>query len=127
MKYIIDSYAWIEYLDGTSKGQKLKEILMKENEIYTLGLSITEIISRVKRMDKDVETAYKAITFNSMIVQIDQETAKRAGLFHAEMRKKIKDFGIVDSLIYLIAKKLNAKIITGDEHFRNFKEAIFIK
>lgn len=127
MRYLIDSYAWIEYLDGTSKGLKVKKILTSESEIFTLSLTITEIISRVKRMNKDVEIAYKAITSNSKVVQIDQETAKQAGLFHAEMRKKIKDFGLVDSLIYLTAKKLNAKIVTGDEHFRNIKEAILIK
>ena len=127
MRYLVDSYAWIEYLDGTSNGLKVKEILTKNNEIYTLSLTIAEIISRTKRMEKDVDIAYKAITLNSKIIQINQENAKKAGLFHAEIRKKIKDFGLVDSLILVVAKDLNARIVTGDKHFRGMKSILFIK
>ena len=43
-----------------------------------------------------------------------------------EIRKKIKDFGLADVFVLLTARKLNAKIITGDPHFKGFKEAILI-
>lgn len=127
MKYLIDSYAWIEYLDGTQKGQKVKELLIKENEIFTLVLTLTEIISQAKRKEIDVEGIYTAILNNSKIIDITSETAKSAGILHAETRKKIKDFGLVDSLLVITAKRIDAKMVTGDEHFKNFKNIIFIK
>jgi predicted nucleic acid-binding protein len=126
MKCIIDSYAWVEYLDGTVSGSKVKEILMKE-EAYTLILSIAEVISRAKRTGKNTDEVYNAISLNSRIINITPELSRDAGILHAEMRKKIKDFGLIDAFILLTARKMNAKIITGDEHFRGFKEAILIK
>ena len=42
------------------------------------------------------------------------------------MRKKFKDFGLIDSMILLTTRKLDAKILTGDPHFKGFKETIFI-
>jgi predicted nucleic acid-binding protein len=127
MKYIIDSYAWIEYLDGSSPGEKVKKILEGDNEIFSLNLTISEVVSRVKRKNGDVDIAFTAINSISKVAEITPEMAKKAGKFHAEIRKKIKDFGLVDSLILILARELNAKVVTGDEHFRGFKETIFIK
>ena len=127
MKYLIDSYAWIEYLDGSISGLKVKDILTKNEEVLTLNLSIAEIISRTKRQDKNVEGVYNAIVSNSKIININAEIAKDAGILHAEIRKKIKDLGLIDAFVLLTARRLKTKIITGDEHFRKLKEAVLIK
>lgn len=127
MKYLVDSYAWIEYLDGSFAGEKVMKILKGGNEIYSLNLVISEVVSRVKRKKGNFELAYNSIVSNSKIVEMTPEIAKESGLFHSEIRNKIKDFGLVDSIVFVISKKLNAKILTGDEHFRKFKEAVMIK
>ena len=50
MKYIIDSYAWVEYLEGSKLGEKVREIINdKDKEIFSLNLTIAEIVSKVKR------------------------------------------------------------------------------
>ncbi len=127
MKYLIDSYAWIEYLDGTIKGKKVRELLMQDYEIYTITLTIAEVISRIKRKNGNVDIAYEAINANTKVIWETAEVAKEAGVFHAQIREKIKDFGLVDALIYVNARKLGAKIVTGDEHFRTFKDVVFLK
>jgi len=128
MKCIIDSYAWIEYLEGSKLGEKVREMIINENnEIFSLNLCIAEVVSKAKRKNLDVETAFKAININSRVVEVTPEIAKKAGLFHAEIRSKIKDFGLVDALILMLARELNAKILTGDPHFKDYKEAIFMK
>ena len=127
MKYIIDSYAWIEYLEGSKLGEKVREIILNNYELYSLNLTIAEVISKVKRKKGDSEIAFKAITSNSKILEITPEMAKNAGLFHAEIRQKIKNFGLVDSLLLIVARELKAKILTGDNHFKGFKEAVFIE
>ncbi|GBE19286.1 MAG TPA: PIN domain-containing protein [Candidatus Pacearchaeota archaeon] len=126
MRYIIDSYAWVEYLEGSKLGEKVRDILTGKNEIYSLNLTIAEVISRVKRKKGSIEIAYNAINSNSKVAEITPEIAKKAGLFHMEIRSKIKNFGLVDALILILARELNAKILTGDKHFKGFKEAIFI-
>ncbi|MBS3080779.1 PIN domain-containing protein [Candidatus Pacearchaeota archaeon] len=126
MKCIIDAWAWVEYLEGTVYGTKVKEIL-ENNEIYTSVITITEVISKVKRINKDVEVAYKAITTHSKIIPIHNDIAKDAGLFHADVYKKINDMGMADCILLITARRINAKIVTGDRHFKNFKEAILIR
>jgi len=127
MRYIIDSYAWVEYLEGSQLGEKVREIIInKNNEVFSINLTIAEVVSKAKRKNLNVETAYRAINSNSKVAEVTPQIARDAGLFHANIRKEIKNFGLVDALILMLARKLNAKILTGDPHFKQFKEAIFM-
>ena len=127
MRVVFDTYAWVEYLKGSETGIKVQKILeSQENEIFSSVITIAEVSSISKRESKDVELGYTIINNLSKIHSITTELAKEAGTLHAEMRKKIKDFGMADSLVLLTARKLGAKILTGDPHFKGFKEAILI-
>ncbi len=126
MKYCIDAYAWIEYLNGGEKGEKVNSFLTKENEIYILAITIAETVSKVKRRKQNAEIAYDAMIKNAQIIGITPRMAKEAGLLHAERRKEIPNFGLADALLLVLARKIKAHIITGDHHFKNFKEAIMI-
>ena len=127
MKYVIDAYAWIEYFIESSQGKKVKEAVeSQDNEIFTSIITIAEVSSIGVREKRDVELGNKSILSLSSIYFINLELAKEAGILHAEIRKKIKDFGLADVFVLLTARKLNAKILTGDPHFKRFKEAILI-
>lgn len=127
MRYIIDAHAWIEYFLGSDRGSKVKEILESEqNGIFTSIITIAEVTSITKRENKDAEEKYNDIINLSKIYGITAEFAKEAGILHAEIRKKIKDFGLADAVVLLTARKLGAKLVTGDPHFKGFKEAVLI-
>ena len=126
-KYIIDSYAWIEYLEGSEKGGKVESIISDgSNEIYSHILTVSEVIGKTKRRDMNIESAFSAVTLFSKLIAIDVDSARNAGLFHAEMRKTAKDFGLADAFILISARRMNAKFVTGDPHFKSFKETIMI-
>jgi predicted nucleic acid-binding protein len=126
--YVIDAYAWIEYLDGTEAGKQVKKIIEDDaNEIYTCAVTVAEVISKVARKGLDIKTAYDILLGNSQVVNVDEELSKETGLLHAEMRKKEKDFGLADAYVLATAKRLKSKVLTGDLHFKNVKEAIVIK
>ena len=127
MKYIIDAYAWVEYLSGGKLGEKVRELILGDNEIISLNITIAEVISKIKRKKENVEIAYEAINSNSKIIDINPEIAKKAGILHAETREKIKNFGLVDALLVITAREEKGKILTGDHHLKNFKESIFIE
>lgn len=127
MRYVIDAHAWIEYFIGSKRGGKVRKILeSEENEIFTSIITVSEVTSVIKRENRDYEQKYIDIINLSKIYFMNLEFAKEAGILHAETRKKIKDFGLADSLVLLTARKLGAKILTGDPHFKGFKEAILI-
>lgn len=127
MRVFLDSSAWIEYLDGSSEGEKVSQILNGDNEIFSIPIIISEVISRAKRRKQDIDIPFRAITINSRVLETNSEIARDAGIFHADMKKKKRDFGLVDSFIWVVAKKLNAKLVTCDPHFKNFKNVFLLK
>ena len=127
-RYVIDAYAWIEYLIGSDTGAKVYAILEKENiETYTCAVTVAEVVSKVAREGKDVKVAYDVLLSNSKVINADEELSKDAGLVHAEVRKTEKDFGLADAYVLATARKLKSKVLTGDPHFKNMKEAVPIK
>jgi predicted nucleic acid-binding protein len=126
--YVIDAYAWVEYLIGSKAGEKVKSVLEEENnEIYTCAVTVAEVISKIAREGRNFEIAYDILLSNSQVVNVDEEVSKDAGVLHSEMRKTKKDFGLADAYVLAVAKRTNSKILTGDFHFKGVKEAILIK
>lgn len=125
-KHVIDAYAWIEYLDGTEAGRRVGALIENNDEIFTCAMTIAEVVSKVSRKGKNVKIAYDILLSNSQIVNVDEELSLQAGLLHCEMRKTLKDFGLADAYVLAVARTFNAKILTGDPHFRGVKEAVMI-
>ena len=126
-KYVVDAYAWIEYLDGTDSGNKVSAILENNDAIFTCAVTLGEVVSKVARMGKDAKVAYDVLLGNSQLVIVDEELSLQAGLLHCEMRKTAKNFGLADAYVLATARRLESKILTGDPHFKPLKEAIMIK
>ncbi len=64
---------------------------------------------------------------SSQILDLPFELAVAAGELDVEMKKRVKGWGIVDSILLYIARSSGAKVVTGNKHFRNINEAIFMK
>jgi predicted nucleic acid-binding protein len=126
-KYVIDAYAWIEYLDGSDAGREVSAILENNDDIFTCAVTLGEVVSKVARMGKDAKVAYDVLLGNSQVVIVDEELSLQAGLLHCEMRKTAKDFGLADAYVLATARRLESKILTGDAHFKILKEAIMLK
>jgi len=127
-KYVIDAYAWVEYLVGSEAGTKVRDLLEKENnEVYTCAVTLAEVISKAAREAQDTETVYTILLSNSQIVNIDEELSKEAGIIHAEIRKTNRDFGLADAYVLATARRTESRVLTGDPHFKGMKEAILIK
>jgi predicted nucleic acid-binding protein len=114
-KFVIDAYAWIEYFRGSEYGKVAKEFI---ESIGSVTPSIV-IIEVGRKLQKETElgnetsdgrlTRLDFINATSQVVELDFELAAAAGKIIWEMNKK------------------GGKVVTGDEHFRDLKEAIFIK
>mgnify|MGYP001572749420 CR=1 FL=1 len=127
-KYVIDSYAWIEYFIASAAGEKIRDVIeSSNNQIITPLIVISEVMSVTQREQRNVEEVYKKMMGLSETVIPTIEMAKEVGILHAEIRKKIHDFGMADTFVLVTARRSNAKIITGDPHFKGFKEAILMR
>jgi hypothetical protein len=87
-RYVLDSWAWIEYFEGSRKGQRVKDIIFdSRNEIFTHSVSAAEIISKAKRSGKDGDEVWTAITNNSKVVETNAEESKIVGITHFRFQK----------------------------------------
>jgi len=126
-EYVVDAYAWVEYLIGSEIGARVKVVLEDGNiGIYTCAVTLGEVISKVAREEQDVCAAYRILLSNSDVIDVDEELSKQTGMIHAEMRKSRKDFGLADAFVLATARKLGARILTGDPHFQGIKEATLV-
>jgi len=126
-RYVVDSWAWIEYLDGSPMGEKVRERLADQgNEIFTHAVSLAEVISKVRTREKDTDAAWGAIMTNSKVFAFGEKDLKDAGLLHAKMKSKGSNFGLADAFVLSAARKLGAKVLTGDPDFAGIEEAVVV-
>lgn len=134
MKTVIDAYAWIEIFIGSLKGEKAKEILQKAEEAYTPDIVLAEIARKYMRegaKEQTISERLKTIEETSEIAPIDKETAIETAKCYMQLaekakKEKLKAPSLFDAIILATAKTLNAKIITGDEHFKDLNQTIWI-
>ncbi len=124
---MIDAYAWIEYLDGTSKGTTVRDIIEDpHNTCATSVVTLAEIVSKFIRKGRDPKIALKALEDNSNMLVADLALARLAGEVHAEERRKVKDFGLADAFVLAAARSKGSRVLSGDPHFKNVPEAVMI-
>ena len=125
-RIIVDAYAWIEYLDGTRRGEKLRDLLETEADLYTSAVTLAEVASKAARTGRDHKTAHRVIRGNSTIVEADEQLSVETGLLHAEIGATIRDFGLSDAYVLATARRLGAEVLTGNPHFKDIGDAIMI-
>ncbi|MEW6749010.1 MAG: PIN domain-containing protein [Candidatus Micrarchaeota archaeon] len=125
-RYIIDSYAWIEYFDGSSAGEKVKRLL-ETSECFTSSLSIAEVTIKLLKKGMDPSEGYGLVCSLSKELPVTNAISFEAGKVYVEKRKKLKDIGIVDVIIMVQAREAGLAVLTGDrEHFAGEKNVVFI-
>ena len=124
-RIVVDSWAWIEYFGGSAAGRVVERAISK-SEVWTSAVSIAEIVSKYRRTQMDEGPPIRALLSISRVSNPDEEDAQEAGRFHAETRLVSPNFGLADSFVLQLARKLGCKVLTGDIDFRKLKEAEFI-
>ena len=132
-KYIIDAYAWIEYFKASNLGAIAREYIESEDSA-TPTIVVSEISRKLQKEivlgNETQEGRLKRLEFiraTSRIVDLDFEIAAEAGKLNEELKDKAKGWGLADSIILCTAKNLTGKVVTGDEHFRELEEIIFLE
>ena len=132
-KYIIDAYAWIEYFRASEYGEFAKEYIESPYSV-TPSIVVSEVSRKLQKEtelgNETSEGRLKRLEFicaTSQVVELDFELAVVAGKTACEMNKKVKGWGLADAIVLCTARNLGGRVVTGDEHFRDLKEVIFIK
>jgi len=124
-RVVVDSWAWVEYFDGSPKGRKVEEFIAKK-EVWTSAVSIAEITSRYRRKRIDEGLAMDTLFSITRVGTLSSDDAQEAGRIHAEVKPVSPNFSLADSFVLQLARKLGCKVLTGDPDFRKIVEAEFI-
>ena len=125
-KLVVDSWAWAEYLRGSEAGRKISERISHGEELWTSVVSLTEIVSKYRREGLPEQMAVEAVGSLSKLGVPDRGDAVEAGRIHAEVKPKSPNFGLADSFVLQLARKVGAKVLTGDPDFKGLEEAEFV-
>jgi len=126
-RIVVDAFAWVEYLAGTPRGEQSRVHIDDEsNEVFTAALSVSEIVSRGARGGENARALAERLEAASVVVPMDFTLAVSTGLIHAERRKKVKDFPYGDAAVVAVARRMKARVLTGDPHFRDEPQVIYL-
>ena len=121
--YVIDSFAWIEYFAGSKAGAEAKQIIEAGRSI-TPTIVIAELAEKYQRERMNFAQDLDFITGKTRIIPLDLTIAEKAGSLSPERKRVIKRWGLADSIVLATARQYGARILTGDEHFRDLTHEV---
>jgi len=132
----MDSYAWIEYFAGTAIGEIVRKYMMNSENVYTPSIVLAEIARKYVREGVGwsiVEERIRVIEKLSIIIHINSRIALETARAYIELVNHAKELGyrskpsLTDAIVYAVAKIMNAMIISGDMHFRDLDNVLWLK
>ncbi len=129
MKYVIDSYAWLEYFMGTQKGEKAKSVIdLPENEKFTPSICVAEVYAKILKVEDEnmAETRRSFMRGRSAIVALNEAIAVQAAKMDVSLKKTVDGWGLADSIVLATAKSKGCKVLTGDKHFAGLEDVELI-
>jgi predicted nucleic acid-binding protein len=132
-KYIIDSYAWVEYFKASTSGEIAKKYI-EDSGSATPTIVVSEISRKLlKEIEAGNETTQgrserlEFMRSSTLVMDLDFDLAVEAGKVDVEMKKKVKGWGLADSIVLTLAINKKGQVVTGDLHFKDLDNVIFIK
>ena len=124
----MDTYAWVEYLIGSAKGETVRKLFRNEaHEFLTAESSLSELRGWALREKKDFGELFSVVKTNSHIEAVYLEDWLEAADVKSAMRKDMPDFGLMDALLVAKQKRHGGKIVSGDPHFKDMKNVVYLK
>jgi len=136
MKLVVDSYSWIEIFLGGEMGKRSIDTLGEAEIVLTPDIVPSEIARKYFRegaKEKVIQSRLRTIYESSEVVPIDETIALESGKAHAEMVAHAqrlpagsREPSLFDAIILATARVNRAKVLTGDVHFRDLPETLWL-
>jgi predicted nucleic acid-binding protein len=116
----------LELFAGSDRGRSVERTMNESVECYTTVVTLAEIVSVSARRGRPTEDKVATIRSLSKAVGSGADDAIEAGILHAKIRESSRNFSLADSFVLQAARKLGAKVLTGDPDFHGIKDAELI-
>ena len=134
MSVVVDAYAWVELFMGSSRGRRVREIVEAAESVYTPDTVLAEISRKYLRenaSEKEVRERLAVVQAASRIVHITSDLAVSASRAYLELserakRKRLSSPSLFDGIVLGATRLKGARVLTGDVHFKDLPETIWI-
>ena len=134
MRIVVDSWAWVEVLKMSAAGREAKAQIEQADEAFTPSLALAELARKYLREGVEVQlvrTWLQGVSEATEVYPIDIELAIQSAAAHAELsvkaqREGLDKPGLGDALMLATARATQARLLTGDPHFKGLKEALWV-
>ena len=123
--YVVDSFAWFEYFLGSKAGMKARPYI-EGGIAITPTIVIAELADKYTREKMPFSEKLNFILLRTQDVGLEVAIARQSGMLSKERKKVAKRWGLADSIVLATARARHAKIITGDEHFRDLVDDVIM-
>ena len=113
---LLDASAWIEYFNGSDKGNHVKSVLEKE-DCCTCITTLAEIVNWASRENKESKPLIDTIYGLSSIIKVNEDIAVLAGRLNFERKKVNTKWGMLDSFFLATGELYGLRILTKDSDF----------
>ena len=125
-EYVIDSFAWVEYFRGTEVGRKVRGYV-EGDRAATSTVTLAELREKYLREKwPSFEEDVAFMTGRTLLAPVDREIALLAGELNHVQKRKVRDWGMMDSIVLATARAGSARVVTGDAHFSGLSDAIML-
>jgi predicted nucleic acid-binding protein len=129
MKYLVDSYALIAWF--RERNENYKEYFEEIEEIgghITLSVLMESYFCIFHNAGKEPANIFKTLVKpNFKVLRVNQELVMEAAEFRSLMLKKKKKMSYTDCILYIVAKRFNLRVLTGNENFKDLDHVEFVK
>jgi predicted nucleic acid-binding protein len=121
---LIDSWAWIEFFQGSNAGAVVMDYLDDDQDLIISTINLAEVYRWILRYyDESIaEEKKEAMKERCTLIEVDEEIAVKA----ARIKHRLK-WGLGDSIVYATARCETASVLTGDSDFKGKDDVIFLE
>ncbi len=95
---------------------------MEAGHVVTPAIVVAELSEKHKRLNRDFGPKYDFVKARTSIIPLEEELARVAGELNFERKKRVKGWGMADSIVLATARRSGSRIVTGDPHFKDLTE-----
>ncbi|MCL6002429.1 MAG: PIN domain-containing protein [Thermoplasmatales archaeon] len=123
---LIDTSAWVEFLLGSRKGNRVRERINSE-ACYSSIVTIAELSNWAQRENQATERIIDAVKELSAVIGLDEDIAVLAGKLNFNRKKENRKWGIMDSMILATAEMYDMEILTCDNDFSDVSKVTVLR
>lgn len=135
MDLTVDSWAWVELFRDSAPGRTLRHLVEDAGFCVTPDIVLAEVAAFGRRnglQEREVLANLARIGELAFVVGVDPALAWEGARAHQELKERARAKrnslpGLADGLILATARRFGTRLVTGNRHFADLAETLWLE